>query len=294
MEVEAVGKPAPRPGERLGANYAAVSEKYFATMQIELLKGRVFGSEDTPGNLTTAIINETMARQLWPNEDPIGRELRFGEQRTVCTVVGVVRDIKMYFQRERPRREMYVSLAQFPSATFGFVARTTGDNATMAAAIRDAIWEVDRGQPISSVEELEDIMAIANSGDRVLTRLLIFFGATAMFLALMGIYGVMSNLVAQRTHEIGIRAALGASPRQMMGMVMGQGLYLALAGIAVGLCLALLAGRALESMLYKVSPSDPATFVAVPVLFAAVALAACWMPARRAMGVNPVIALRYE
>jgi len=123
---------------------------------------------------------------------------------------------------------------------------------------------------------------------------MVFFGATAMFLAIMGIYGVMSNLVAQRTHEIGIRAALGASPRQMMGMVMGQGLHLALAGIGIGLCFALLAGRALESMLYQVSPSDPATFATVPVLFAAVALAACWMPARRAMAVNPVVALRCE
>jgi ABC-type antimicrobial peptide transport system permease subunit len=124
--------------------------------------------------------------------------------------------------------------------------------------------------------------------------LIVFFGATAMFLAMIGIYGVMSNLVAQRRHEIGIRAALGASPRQMMGMVMGQGLYLALAGIGIGLCFALLAGRALESMLYQVSPSDPATFALVPVLFAVVALAACWMPARRAMAVNPVIALRYD
>jgi len=205
-----------------------------------------------------------------------------------------VRDIKMYYAREHPRPQMYVSLAQFPSTTLGFVARIRGENATTATAVRDAIWAVDRNQPISSVEQLENIMRIVNSGDRTITRLMVFFGATAMFLAMMGIYGVMSNLVAQRTHEIGIRAALGASPRQMMGMVMGQGLYLALAGIGIGLCFGLLAGRALESMLYQVSPSDPATFATVPVLFAAVALAACWMPARRAMAVNPGVALRCE
>jgi ABC-type antimicrobial peptide transport system permease subunit len=124
--------------------------------------------------------------------------------------------------------------------------------------------------------------------------LLVFFGATAMFLAMIGIYGVMSNLVAQRTQEIGIRAALGASPRQMLGMVMGQGLYLVAAGIAIGLCFALLAGKALESMLYRVSPGDPATFLTVPLLFLAVAMAACWLPAQRAMGVNPLVALRNE
>jgi predicted permease len=294
VEAQDAAKPAPPPGERRGARYIAVSEEYFATMQIELSKGRVFGSADKPGNAPAAIINDTMARDLWPHEDPIGRQLRFGEERKVCIVVGVVRDVKMYWMRERPQRQMYVSLAQFPSTTFGFVARTKGENLTMATAIRDAIWAVDRNQPISSVEELENIMGIMNSGDRTLTRLMVFFGATAMFLAMVGIYGVMSNLVVQRTQEIGIRAALGATPRQMMGMVMGQGLYLASAGIGIGLFFALLAGRALESVLYQVSPSDPATFATVPVLFAAVALAACWMPARRAMGVNPVIALRYE
>jgi putative ABC transport system permease protein len=293
VEAEAVAKPA-LPGERQGAQYTAVSDEYFAAMRIPLLKGRVFGSEDAPGNARTAIINLTMARQLWPNEDPIGRQLRFGDEHKVCTVVGVVRDVKMYYARERPRRQMYVSLAQFPSTTFGFVARTKGDNTDAATAIRDAIWAVDRDQPISSVEKLESIMGIVNSGDRTITRLMTFFGATAMFLAIIGIYGVMSNLVAQRTHEIGIRAALGASPRQMMRMVMGQGFYLASAGIAIGFFFALLAGRALESMLYQVSPSDPATFATVPVLFAAVAMAACWKPARRAMEVNPVIALRYE
>ena len=294
MRVEAVGKPAPPAGERQGANYTAVSDDYFSTMQIELLKGRPFGTEDAPGNAPAAIINETMARTLWPDEDPIGRQLRFGDEHKVCTIVGVVRDIKMYWVKERPRRQMYVSLAQFPSATLGFVARTKGENAVMATAIRDAIWAVDRNQPISSVEGLEKIMSIVNTGDRMVAQLMVFFGATAMFLAIIGIYGVMANLVSRRTHEIGIRAALGASPRQVMGMVLGQGLSLAFAGTGIGIFFAALAGRGLASLLYQVSPIDPVTFVTVPVLFAAVVMAACWIPARRAMGVNPVIALRYE
>jgi len=128
-------------------------------MQIPLLKGRAFGSEDAPGNAPAAIINETMAHALWPDEDPIGRQLRFGEQHAVCTVVGVVRDINA---RERPRPQMYVPLLQFPSTTIGFVARIRGENATTATAVRDAIWAVDRNQPISSVEQLENIMGIVN------------------------------------------------------------------------------------------------------------------------------------
>src|SRR5262249_30704486 len=128
VEAQDAAKPAPPPGERKGARYIAVSENYFLTMQIELLKGRGFGSADKPGSPPSMIINETMARALWPHEDPIGRQVRFGEQHAICTVVGVVRDIKMYWTRERPQRQMYVPLAQFPSPTFGFVARTTGDD----------------------------------------------------------------------------------------------------------------------------------------------------------------------
>jgi putative ABC transport system permease protein len=263
-------------------------------MQIELVKGRVFDSSDAPGNAPSAIINETMARDLWPHEDPVGRQLRFGEQHTVCTIVGVVRDVKSYYLRERPQRQMYVPLAQFPSATFGFAVRTKGDPTTMATAIRNAIWEVDRNQPISSVEQMENIISIMMAGDRMMSQLMVFFAALAMFLSVIGIYGVMSTLVSQRTHEMGIRTALGASPRQVMLMVMRQGSILALMGVLIGVICAVGAGRALASQLYQVAPNDPVTFIGVPVLFAMVALTACYIPARRAMRVDPMIALRYE
>jgi predicted permease len=294
VDIEAVGKPAPRPGESRNTTYAAVSNEYFSTMQIGLVEGRTFDSSDAQGNAPSAIINETLAREFWPNEDPIGRQLRYGDQHNVCTIVGVVRDIKMYYLRERSRRQMYVPLAQFPSATFGFVVRTTGSATAMATAIRDEIWDVDRGQAISSVEELENVMAIVNYGDQMVTQLMIFFGALAMFLSAIGIYGVMSSLVSQRTHEIGIRTALGASPWQVMRMVMRQGLNLALIGLSVGVLCALGAGRALASQLYQVAPNDPLTFLAVPVLFAVVTLAACYLPARRAARIDPLVALRYE
>ncbi len=294
VEVEAAERPAVQPGERLGARFTAVSTDYFSAMQIGLVKGRVFNSADAPGTSPSAIINETLARQFWPNEDPIGQELRFGEQHTICTIVGVVRDIKMYNLRPRPERQMYVPLTQFPSAMLGFVVRTAGNSTTMATAIRDTIWAVDRDQPISSVEPLETLMAIVDTGNRVLTKLMVFFGALAIFLGVIGIYGVMSDLVSQRTHEIGIRTALGASPPQVMGMVIGQGLKLALIGIAVGVLGALGATRPLATMLYQVTPNDPLTFIAVPIVFAVVAAAACCVPARRAMRVDPLVALRYE
>ncbi len=293
VEVEAVGKP-PQPGERLGARFTAVSTDYFSAMQIALVKGRLFNSADEQSNSQSVIINQTFARQFWPDEDPIGQKLQFGERHTVCTIVGVVNDIKMYYVRERPERQMYVSLAQFPSVTLGFVVRTAGDSTAMATAIRDTIWAVDRDQPISSVEPLETLMVIQDAGNRVVTKLMVFFGALAMFLGVIGIYGVMAHLVSQRTREIGIRTALGASPPQVMRMVISQGMKLALIGIAVGVVSALGATRPLATMLYQVTPSDPLTFIAVPILFAMVAAAACCVPARRAMRVDPLVALRYE
>jgi ABC-type antimicrobial peptide transport system permease subunit len=200
----------------------------------------------------------------------------------------------MYQLRPRPERQIYVPLAQFPSATLGFVVRTAGNSTTMTTAIRDTIWAVDRDQPISSVEPLETLMAIVDAGNRVLTKLMVFFGALAMFLGVIGIYGTMSDLVSQRTHEIGIRTALGASPLQVMGTVIGQGLKLALIGVTVGVLWAVGATRSLATMLYQVTPNDPLTFIAVPIVFAVVAAAACYVPARRAMRVDPIVALRFE
>lgn len=294
VEVEALGKPAPQPGEKLGAHFTAASTDYFSTMQIGLVKGRLFNSEDAPGGSPSAIINQTLARQFWPNEDPIGQKLQFGEQHTVCTIVGVVNDIKEYYLRQRPERQMYVPLGQFPSATFGFVVRTAGDSSAMATAVRDGIWGVDRDQPISSVEPLETVMAVVDSGNRVVTKLMVFFGALAMFLGVIGIYGVMAHLVSQRTHEIGIRMAMGARSAQVLRMIIGHGLKLAFIGIFVGLLVALGATRALATELYQVTPNDPPTFIGVALLFALVAIVACYVPARRGMRVDPLVALRYE
>jgi len=295
VEIEAVGQPAPRPGERRGARYTAVSLDYLSTMQIGLAQGRYFNSTDEqPGSAPSVIINETFARQIWPNENAVGRQLRFGDQHRVGTVVGVVRDIKMFYARAGAERQMYVPLTQFPSATFGFVVRTSGDSLAMASAIRETIWSVDRDQPVSSVEPLETLISISNAGDSVVSKLMVFFSALAMFLGVIGIYGVMSHLVSQRRREIGIRVALGATPSQVLRMVINHGLKLALIGISIGLLVALGATRGLAAQLYQVTPYDPPTFIGVAVLFALVALGACYLPARRGTRVDPLVALRYE
>src|SRR6266702_4313128 len=278
VEIQAVDKPAPRPGERIGARYTAVSRDYLSAMQISLVKGRMFNSSDEQGS-PSVIINQMLERQFWPNEDPIGQKLRFGDQHVVATVVGVVQDIKMFYVRAQAERQMYVPLAQFPSATLGFVVRTSADSPAMATATRDAIWSVDRDQPVSSVEPLETLISIANAGNGVVTKLMVFFSVLAMFLGAIGIYGVMAHLVSQRTHEIGIRIALGATPSQVLRMVINHGLKLALIGISVGVLVALAATRALAAQLYQVTPYDPPTFIGVALLFALVAFAACYLPA---------------
>jgi putative ABC transport system permease protein len=293
IEFQVVGKPL-QPGERHGAPFTAVSADYFSTMQIGLVKGRFFDSSDAYGTSPSIIISQTMARELLPGEDPIGKKLGLGEQHSVGTIVGIVNDIKMNYLRERPGWHIYAPLAQFPSRTFGFVVRSSGDPTIMATAIRDAIWAVDRDQPISSVEPLENLIAVVNTGDRLVADLMVFFSVLAMFLGAIGIYGVMAHLVSQRIHEIGIRMALGASPVDVMSMVLSQGLKLALGGVGAGVLAALGATRLLATQLYEVTPTDPLTFIGVPLLFAIVALAACYVPAWRGMRVDPLVALRYE
>ena len=293
-EVEAVDKPAPQPGEELGARWSAVSPDYFAAMQIHLLKGRVFSASDIPGNGNVALIDQTFAQQFWPHADAVGQKLTFGPGHVVCTIVGIVNDVKMYDVRGRPERQMYVPLAQFPSLALSFVARTAGPQAGIGDAIRDSIWAVDADQPVSSVEGLQTLMAVQDAGNQVLVKLMVFFGVLALFLCAIGIYGVMAHTVAQRTHEIGIRMALGASPGRVMKMVVRQALTLTFVGIIIGVAGAFAVTRSLASQLYQVTASDPATFIGVAVAFTLVAVAACYIPARRAMRVEPVIALRYE
>lgn len=288
------GRPPAQAGEEIGADYSAVTPGYFSTMQIPLIRGRSIDPGDGPGTPNVVVINDTLMRQQFPKEDPIGRQLEVGEKHTVCTIVGVVHGVKRFTLGDRPERQIYVSAAQFPKAYMSIVVRASRPGAELASGIRNAIWSVDGEQPISVVRSLDDIITEQNTGNRILTQMVGFFGALAMLLGAIGIYGVMAHAVEQRRHEVGIRLALGASPAEIMRLILGHGLRLTGVGIVLGLLVAAAATRGMTSILYKVKASDPVTFAAVAVFFTLVALSACWIPARRSSRVDPMVALRHE
>jgi predicted permease len=261
---------------------------------IPLRSGRAFTEADDTGTANVAIINERLRKQLWPDVDPVGQQLVIGDAHTVVSIVGVVGDVKMDRMSEKPRRELYLSFAQVPPRSAGFVIRSSGNDETLAAAMRDAIWSVDSQQPVSKVSRIDSLMADVLAPDLILSQLAGFFGLLAVFLGAIGIYGVMANSVAQRTSEIGIRMALGASPKQLVTLVVGEGLKLAIIGIVAGVLVALALTRSMASILYNVKTSDPLIFTAVAIFFAFVAVLACGIPAWRALRVDPTIALRYE
>jgi putative ABC transport system permease protein len=296
FEVKVVGRPAPNPGEVPGARYSIVTPGYFGTMQISLMKGRSFSDADGPTTQPVVIINQEMARQFWPTGDPIGEKLHFGLDKPVdATIVGIVANVKMDSAWDHHNaREMYVPFAQSPSHQMGIVIRSTAAEGTLADAVRSAIWSVDADQPVSLVRPMEAVIAEQFSGYQIMTQLMGFFSLLGLFLGAIGIYGVMAFMVTQRTREIGIRITLGAQPRGILRLVIGKGLWLAAAGIALGVAGAFVMSRFLEFMLAGMNPHDPLTFTGVAALIAAVAIAACYIPARRATRVDPMVALRYE
>ena len=296
LQVTVVGRPAPDPGQVPGAQYSIVTPEYFNAMQISLAKGRNFSDADGPTTMPVVIINQEMARQFWPHEDPIGQKLHFHADEDVdATIIGVVGNVKMHgAMNYHIEREMYVAFAQFPSRGMGIVVRSTADRTTLANAIRSAIWSVDSEQPVSEVHPLEAIIAEHYTGYGIISQLMGYFSLLGLFLGAIGIYGVMAFMVAQRTSEIGIRIALGAQPSQILKLVVGRGLWLAGIGIVLGIVGALAMSRLLVFMLAGISPHDPLTFAGVAVLIAAVSLAACYIPARRAMRIDPLAAVRYE
>ena len=294
LVIHVVGRPPEDPGEVIGANYTAITPDYLSTMQIPLLRGRWIEPSDASGAQNVILINETLARQQFSKEDPLGHQLDVGDRHTIYTIVGVVQDVKQSTLSERPRRQIYASAAQFPSPYMGIVARSARPAPALAAAIRGAVWSVDPDQPVSAVRPLDDMITERNTPNRILAQIVGFFGLLALLLGALGIYALMAQSVAQRTHEIGIRMALGSTSGAVLRLIVGQGLRLTLAGIAVGLLAAAGVTRGLASMLYEVKASDPLTFVAVAAFFAFVALAACYIPARRGARVDPMVALRYE
>jgi macrolide transport system ATP-binding/permease protein len=273
---------------------ASVGPNYFSTMGIPILAGRQFTDTDTATSPRVVVVNQTLAKQFWPGKDPIGQKVRFGTDDVYYEVAGVARDGNYRLLGESPRPFVYRSVQQAESPDLILLARVTGNPRPIYAAIREELRQIDPKIPVMKFESLEDKTRIALLPSRACAAVFGLLGLIGLILASVGLYGVISYTASQRTHEIGIRLALGANPVQVLRLVLRQGLMLAFIGIAIGLAAALAATRVLSVMLYGVSPTDPLTFASIVVLLVSVALAACWIPALRAMRVDPMVALRYE
>jgi len=294
------GRAAPGDMELPLAAYRAVSPDYFRAMGIPLQRGRVFDSRDTVDVPPVIVVNRRLAEQFWPGEDPTGKRMKIGpvdSQNPWAIVAGVVGDSRQSGLYGEQNFELYVPYAQ---ERRGFVAprdlvvRTSGDAASLAGAVRQAVWAVDKDQPISNVRTMDQVLATAVSRERFQTLLLALFATLALVLACVGLYGVISYAVVQRTHEIGVRMALGAQPADVLRLVINQGMLLTLIGLVIGVAGAFAVTRVMTEMLFGVTATDPLTFVGVPLVLGVIALLACYIPARRATKVDPLMALRYE
>ncbi|HKT10887.1 MAG TPA: FtsX-like permease family protein, partial [Terriglobia bacterium] len=250
-----------------------------------------------PSYPKVAIISETLARRYFPNQDPIGKVMRFGfppNTNVPRKIVGIVGDVRDVALTQKPGPMMYVPFAQAPLWGGEVVARSSMSTASVAAGIRRAVNSIDKNLPVTDVDSFPEVIHASVAQDRFRTLLMTSFSAIALLLAAVGIFGVISYSASQRTREIGIRMALGAERRDVLRMVVGQGLKLALIGVAIGVACALPLTRFLSSLLYGITPTDPLTFIAVSLILIAVATLACYIPARRAAKVDPMVALRYE
>ena len=275
-----------------------VSADYFETMQIPLVRGRYFNAHDLADGAQVAILDETMARKYWPTEDPVGKRISFegnAQNRRWREVVGIVGHVKHVGLEGESRVQYYIPYDQRPSSqTLNLAVRTEGDPTALAGAVREAIRSVDRDMPVYRVLTMERLVSDSLAQRRFAMFLFGVFAALALVLAVVGLYGVMSYMVTQRTHEIGLRVALGAQSSDIMRMVVGRGMVLVLVGVGLGLVAAFALTRVMSSLLYGVSATDPLTYVFIAALLTGVALLASYLPARRAMRVDPMVALRYE
>ncbi len=299
MFVTIEGRPANDPTGEHRVYSHRVSSDFFQALGIPLARGRTFSSQDTPEAPGVVIISESAAHRFWPGESPIGKRLMrgsFDPDNPWWKVVGVVGDVRYRTlaagQNNDP--DVYFSLTQLPTRFLGIVLRSAADARSLTSSLRAVIREMDPNLPLYQVSTMEVLLAEATAQDRITALLLGAFALTALLLASVGIYGVISYSVSQRTHEIGIRMALGAQRRDIFKLVVGQGMVLTLAGVGVGLAASFGLTRFLQSLLFGVSATDPVTFAGVALLLVAVALLACYIPARRATRVDPLVALRYE
>lgn len=278
------------------SEFRFVSPGMFGELEIPFVRGRDFSATDDLESSCAVIINQSLARSGWPNEDPIGRTVKVGLRMPtpMCTVVGVVTDTRDVEISKTAVPEMYLPYLQQPGSDFYVVVRAIRNPQTIADAVRQQIWKLDEHLPVQSMMTMEDAMELSVSTARYRTVLLSCFGGISLLLALLGLYGVVSYFVSRRTHEIGIRIALGANPNEILRMIVGRGLKFVSAGIILGLIGALFATQALSSFLFGIKATDPLTYSGIFVLFIVTTLAACYIPAHRAMRTEPIVALRGE
>jgi predicted permease len=285
----------------LDADFRAVSPEFFQTMRIPFLRGRGFSPSDNAGSEQVVVINQSMARMFWPNQEPVGQRIWIGKpmgpewtEPGPREIVGVVGDIHGGSLASAPDPTMYLPYAQRPIVEAYFVIRTRKSPQAAIPQIQHAMFQVDPDLPLAQLKTMDEVVSDSVTDWRFRTILLGVFGGVALFIAVIGIYGVISYSVAQRTQEIGVRMALGAQRTDVLKMVVGQGFKLTLTGVGTGIVGALALTRFLSSLLYGVKPTDPFTFIAVSLILTGVALLACYLPARRATKVDPMVALRYE
>lgn len=295
------GRPPKTPHDYILIGYRPVSPGYLETLRVPLLAGRLLNESDTERGPYVAVVNQSMVKQYFPGESPLGKRIQVGATPTNeipwAEIVGVVGDMKQSLASEASA-EMYIPFRQadslIPIFAMSMVLRTTNEPHAEVSALRNAVHEIDADQPLVNFRTMQENIATSVSDPRFRTMLLGIFAASALLLAVIGLYGLMAYSVEQRTSEIGIRLALGAQRNDVLKLIVVQGLKLVLVGVAIGLGGALALSQLLTRFLYGVVPSDPATFAIVASILTLVAMVACWIPARRAMRVDPIVALRYE
>ena len=289
------GRPPRTRSDSPTADLVAISPNYFHVMQVPLLRGRQFSDADSEGGPKVCVISSGLAQQLFPNQSPLGQRIDIGYPTDASReIVGIVGDVKDSDLAARESAQIYVPFVQNPFWAADIAIRAHGNPSALSGSLREQIRAIDSALPVADVRPMAEVIGSSIAQPRFRTALLSLFGAAALLLAAIGIYGVLAYTVAQQTREIGIRMALGANPGRVLRLVLGRGLRLAGAGTMIGVLAALMLTRMLDSLLFGVSATDPATFVAVAGLLLGVALLACYVPARRAMRVDPMVALRYE
>jgi putative ABC transport system permease protein len=288
------GRPAVAAGDAPQLQVNAITPGYFETMKIAIKSGRDVSAADTRDAVPAIVVNERFAKTTWPNESALGKRLRFASDDRWWTIVGIVADTKHFLLNEPQLIQAYVPHAQRPQIFTTIAVRSVGDPLPLAGAIRSAIWRVDKDQPVWGVSSMDGILDSAIGSPRLVVRLTVGFAIIALLLGAIGIYGVLSYTMSQRTNEMGIRIALGAQSRQVVRMVVAEGLRLVGVSVAIGLVVSYAATKLVQSQLFGVGPTDVLTFTVVTALLASVAILACVIPARRASRVDPMVALRAD